>query len=155
MGLAGRRFPDVMLPDARGAPRKVLGAPGSVSLVGIGHSDCGTTRLVIPYLQRIHDRRGSGSSVLLVLQDDAATAGDLLSEIGVDLPVRLESDPYPVSRELGLDTVPTLLLVGRTGNVERASLGFRRDDIEDLAARLGVPPPFFGPGDTAPALRPG
>jgi hypothetical protein len=153
--LAGRPFPEIPLPDLDGTSRAVVGAAGSCTLVAVGHSDCGTTRLVLPYLQRIHERRGPGSSVVLVLQDEPAMARAFLSELHVDLPVRLEPEPYPLSSELGLGTVPTLFLVSSAGLIERASEGFRRAAIEDLAQRLGVPPPLFLPADAAPALRPG
>jgi hypothetical protein len=149
-------FPKVSLPDLDGTSRPVIEAPpGARTLVAVGHSDCGTTRLLLPYVQRMHERRGPGSSVVLVLQDDAATARALLSDLDVDLPVRLEPEPYPLSSELGLATVPTLFLVSSAGLIERASEGFQRAAIEDLAQRLGVPPPFFLPADPAPALRPG
>ena len=153
--LAGRPFPDIALPDLDGASRPVLGAAGSWNLVVIGHSDCGTTRLLVPYLKRMHDRRASGSSVVLVLQDGREEARAFLADLHVDLPVRLEPEPYPLAQELHLETVPTLFLVGPAGLIERGSEGFERAAIEDLAARLGVRPPFFLPEDTAPALRPG
>jgi hypothetical protein len=153
--LAGRPFPHIALPDLDGASRPVLGAAGSWDLVVIGHSDCGTTRLVAPYVQRMHERGGPGSSVVLVLQDESATARAFLSGLDLDLPVRLEPEPYPLSSELGLATVPTLFLLSAAGLIERASEGFQRAAIEDLAQRLGVPPPFFLPADAAPALRPG
>jgi len=151
--LAGRRFPDILLPDLDGTPRPIIGAAGSC--VVIGHSDCNTTRLVAPYVQRMHERVGPGSSVVLVLQDEAAPARAFLSELDLDLPVRLEPDPYPLAQELGLTTVPTLFLVGPTRLVERRSEGFQRAALEDLAQRLGVEATFFLPADTAPPLRPG
>jgi hypothetical protein len=152
--LAGRPFPHIALPDLDGTSRPVLGAAGSW-LVALGHSDCGTTRLLAPYLQRMHERRGPGSSVVLVLQDEPATARAFLSELALDLPVRLEPEPYPLSSQLDLATVPTLFLVSPSGLIERGSEGFQRAAIEDLAQRLGVKAPFFLPADTAPALRPG
>ena len=149
-------FPRVELPDLEGTAGPIVASPpAGRTLVVVGHSDCGTTRLLVPYLKRIHERRGRLSSVVLVLQDDAAAARALLAELGAELPVRLEPDPYPLTQELGLATVPTLLLVDPSGLIERGSEGFERAAIEDLAARLGVRPPFFLPGDTAPALRPG
>jgi len=148
-------FPKVSLPDLDGTSRPVLGAAGSWNLVAVGHSDCGTSRLLLPYVQRLHERRGPGSSVVLILQDDAATARDFLKELALDLPVRLEPEPYALSRELALTTVPTLFLVSPAGLIERGSEGFQRAAIEDLAQRLGVPGPFFVPADAAPALRPG
>jgi hypothetical protein len=154
--LAFPAFPEVSLPDLDGTFRPVIEAPpGARTLVAVGHSDCGTTRLLLPYVQRLHARRGPGSSVVLALQDDAVTARALLKELDLDLPVRLEPEPYALSRELGLSTVPTLFLVSPAGLIEHRSEGFQRAAIEDLAQRLGAPAPFFLPADSAPALRPG
>ena len=157
--LAGRPFPDIALPDLDGKRQDILGASGSgfasVSCVAVGHSECGTTRLAIPCLKRMHDRRGPGASVVLVLQDEAAVARALLAELRAEMPVRLEADPYPLARATGLTTVPTFFLVGPAGRVERVSEGFERAALEELAARLGVPPPLFAAEDSAPALRPG
>jgi hypothetical protein len=150
-------FPKVSLPDLDGTSRAVLNAsPGSRSLIVIGHSECGTTRLLVPYLKRMHDRRTPGTSVILVLQDGPEAARAFLSELeAADLPVRLEPAPYPLSSELQLATVPTLFLVSGAGAIEQGSEGFQRAAIEDLAQRIGVRPPFFLPDDKAPALRPG
>jgi hypothetical protein len=103
----------------------------------------------------MHDRRGPGASVVLVLQDDASAARALLAEVGGTMPVRLEADPYPLAREIGLLTVPTLFLVGPDRRVEQVCEGFERAALEEMAARLGVPRPFFTAEDAAPALRPG
>jgi hypothetical protein len=143
----------MLLQDLDGTPRPIIGAAGSWNLVVIGHSDCNTTRLAAPYVQRMHER--VGTSVVLVLQDEEAPARAFLSELDLDLPVRLEPDPYPLAQELGLTTVPTLFLVGPTGLVERRSEGFQRAILEELAQRLGLQGPFFLPADTAPPLRPG
>jgi hypothetical protein len=148
-----RIFPDVALPDLTGKRQPVLGA--SASCVAIGHSDCGTTRLAIPYLDRMHGRRGPGTAVILVLQDDPSAARALLEEMGAELPVRLESDPYPLARAIGLRAVPTLYLVGPARRVERVCEGFERLALEEMAGRLGVEGPLFTAGDAAPALRPG
>ena len=149
-------FPKVELPDLQGSSAPVVARPPvGRTVVAVGHSDCGTTRLLVPYLKRMHGRRASGSSVVLVLQDGREKARAFLAELRVELPVRLEPEPYPLSRELRLETVPTLFLVGPTGLIEGRSEGFERAAIEDLALRLGVRAPFFLPADTAPALRPG
>ena len=153
--LAGRPFPDVALPGLDGKrQRLVLGASGAC-VIGLGHSECGTTRLTLPYLKRMHDRRGPGASVVVVLQDDAAAARALLAPLPSDLPVRLEGDPYPLARATGLTTVPTLFLIGPERRVERVCEGFERAAIEAMAGRLGIDAPFFDAEDKAPALRPG
>jgi hypothetical protein len=149
-------FPEVELPDLEGSSAPLVARPpAGRTLVAVGHSDCATTRLLVPYLQRMHDRRVSGSSVVLVLQDGRQEARAFLADLHAGLPVRLESEPYPLARALRLETVPTLCLVGAAGLIEGRSEGFERAAIEDLAARLGVAAPFFLPDDRAPALRPG
>ena len=153
--LAGRPFPEIALPDLDGKRQPILGTAGEWVVVAVGHSDCGTTRLALPYLKRMHKRRGQGCAVVLVLQDDAASARALLAGAEADMPVRLEPDPYPLARALGLTTVPTLFLVDPAGVVERAAEGFQRAALEEMAARLGVSGPLFTAGDAAPALRPG
>jgi hypothetical protein len=142
------------LPDLDGKRQPILEAAGSC-VVAVGHGDCGTTRLALPYLIRMHQRRGQGSAVVVVLQDDAASAGALLAGTEADMPVRLDPDPYPLSRELGLTTVPTFYLVDPAGVVVRAAEGFQRAALEEMALRLGVSGPLFTAGDAAPALRPG
>lgn len=150
----GREFPSMSLPDLEGRLRP-LGEAWSrgFALIAIGHSDCRTSGLTLPYVDRIHRRRGARAEVLVVLQDDPAAALEAVS--GLDVPVRLEADPYPLARALKLQTVPTLVLVDASGAVLGVSEGFRRADLEAFAERLGVAGPLFSVEDDAPALRPG
>ncbi len=149
-------FPRLALPDLEGRlrPLEEAWAAGD-ALLFIGHGDCETTRRTLHFVDRIHRRRGGGRRVLLILQDDAGTAHGLVQELGLDAPVRLEEDPYPLAAEVGLTTVPTLFLVGRDGMIARVSEGWSRADVEALASRLGVSPPLITPADQAPAFKPG
>jgi hypothetical protein len=152
MGLPAS-FPEAALPDLAGrvASLDTAWAEGP-ALVILGHRSCKTTRQTLPYLDRMHRR---GGQVLAVLQDDPEAARELLAELDLALPVRLEADPYPVATALGITTVPTLMLVEPSGTIVAASEGFRRDDIEAFAGRLGLAPPLFVAEDKAPAQKPG
>jgi hypothetical protein len=90
-----------------------------------------------------------------VLQDDVQAARELQAELGLSVPIRLEPAPYALAADLRLEAVPTLVLVDSGGRIVRASGGFDREVLQDLAARLGVDGPLFAPGDRAPAFRPG
>jgi hypothetical protein len=149
-------FPDVDLAGLDGgrAPVSAAWARGG-ALIVLGHGDCGTTRLTLPFVDRIHRRRPPTATALAVLQDGVADARALVEELALELPVRLEEEPYPLAAKLGLGTVPTLFLVTPRGRIEAVSEGFRRADLEAFSARLQVPPPLFVSGDEAPALRPG
>jgi hypothetical protein len=152
MGLPAS-FPDAALPDVEGRLARVGEAwAEGPALVILGHRSCKTTRQTLPYVDRIHRR---GGRVLAVLQDDAATARELLGELGLALPVRLEGDPYPLAAALGIVTVPTLLLVEKTGAIAAASEGFARGDIEMFAGRLGLAAPLFAPEDGTLPPKPG
>jgi pimeloyl-ACP methyl ester carboxylesterase len=137
-------FPTLALPGLDGTTR-ALGEAWSEgeALFLIGHRDC------------IHRRRGPGRAVRLILQDDVETAAGLVKDLALEVPVRLEGDPYPVAADLGLIAVPTLFLVGTDGRIAGMSEGFRRADLEAFAARLGAAGPLFVPEDEAPEFRPG
>jgi len=148
-------FPDASLRDLDGAlePLREAWRDGE-ALVLIGHGDCSTTRLALPFFERMHRRRTRGR-LLLVLQDAAAAARRLQSEFDLTLPIRLEPPPYPLAADLGVDAVPTLLLVGRDGRIVRVSEGFDRDAFCSLAEHVGVEGPLFTASDRAPVFRPG
>jgi hypothetical protein len=149
-------FPDVDLAGLDGGRGPVSAAwARGWALIVLGHRDCGTTRLSLPFVDRIHRRRPPTATAVAVLQDGAAEARALVEELALELPVRLEEQPYPLAAKLGLGTVPTLFLVTPRGRIEAVSEGFRRADLEAFSARLQLPPPLFLPGDEAPALRPG
>jgi hypothetical protein len=149
-------FPGTALRDLEGTRRPLSEAwSEGEALVLIGHHECKTTRETLPCLDRMHRRRGPGHAVRLVLQDDAETARGLVKELGLEVPVRLEEDPYPLAADLGLIAVPTLFLVGTDGRIARVSEGFSRADLEGFAERLGVKGPLFVPEDEAPEFRPG
>jgi len=149
----GARFPSMPLPDLDGIPRPLAEAwSRGPALIAIGHSDCRTSMLTLPYLDRIR-ARAPGASVLVVLQDTPAEARQALR--GLALPVLLEPEPHPLAQAIALQTVPTVVLVEPTGVVAAVSEGFRRDDLESFASRLGVSGSLFTPQDEAPRLRPG
>ena len=149
-------FPAVSLRDLDGVERSLADAwKDGDALVVLGHRGCKTTRQTLPYVDRIHRRRGKGHAVLAVLQDDADTARALVSSLDLSVPLVLEADPYPLAAELALVTVPTLFLVNNRGGIESVSEGFSRADLESFADRLDVSGPLFTPEDKAPALRPG
>jgi hypothetical protein len=148
-------FPRVSLPgiDASAPPIGEDWSSGPALLL-IGHSDCPTTRETLLYLDRIHRRRTRGTATA-ILQDDVAAARDLVRELGLELPIRLELDPYALAAAVDLVTVPTIFAVNAEGEITTVSEGLSRADLESFASRLGVEGALFGPEDTVPALRPG
>jgi hypothetical protein len=147
-------FPPLSLPALDGGARDLSRPPGP-TLVALGHGECATTRLLLPYVDRIHRRRAPGTEVVIVLQDTPDDARALVAELGLAAPVLLDPEPWALGRALRATTVPLSLLVAPDGTIERSFPAFRRADVEAAAARLGVPGPVFAADDRAPALRPG
>ena len=153
---AGAAFPDRVVRDPAGGegPLSPAWAAGP-ALIALGHAECGTTRLVLPYVQRLWTRRGAGSSVVLVVQEDAEGARGLAADLGLTLPLRLDETPYPLSRDVGLTAVPSFFLVARDGRVVRSAEGYSRDDLEAFAAALGAAGPLYAADEPGPRHRPG
>jgi hypothetical protein len=149
-------FPAHSLPDLDGVQRPLSAAwSEGPALVFIGHRDCATSRLTLPFVDRLHHRRPDRSSVIAVLQDEPPAARALMSDLGLTMPVLLEAHPYALSAELGLRAAPTLMLVGADGRIVKAAEGFSRADLEAFAEALGITGGLFTPDDTAPPRRPG
>jgi hypothetical protein len=150
-------FPHLSLPDLEGAERPFVTAWAErPAIVLIGHRDCVTTRMALPFVDRIHRRRPAKATVMAILQDEADSARELRHDLELALPVLLEADPYPVAAELGLRSVPTVMLVGTDGRIVRTSEGFRRDELEMMAREIGMAGPLFTDADASvPARRPG
>ena len=149
-------FPTHSLPDLDGVQRPLtMSWSEGPALIVIGHRDCATTRLTLPFVDRLYQRRPAGASVVAVLQDEPAAARALMADLGLTMPVLLEPDPYPLSSELRLRAAPTLMLVGADGLIARSAEGFSRDDLEAFSRAVGIVGPLFSPDDTAPPRRPG
>jgi hypothetical protein len=150
-------FPHLSLPDLEGAERPFVTAWAErPALFLLGHRDCVTTRMTLPFVDRIHRRRPANASVIAILQDEADSARELRHDLELALPVLLEADPYPVAAEVGLRSVPTVVLVGTDGRIARTCEGFRREELEAMARELGMAGPLFTDADAGlPARRPG
>jgi peroxiredoxin len=151
----GAAFPSPALLDEHGREARLSAAwAEGEALIAVGHSGCRTTRLALPYVDRLHQRRAPGARVVAVLQDTPEDARALRDDLRLELPLWLEPDPYPLAAALGLTLVPTLFVVGRDGRVAAVCEAFRRAELESFAARWGAAP-LFEADDPAPALRPG
>jgi hypothetical protein len=149
-------FPDWTLPDVEGVDAALSQAwAAGPALVLIGHRTCKTTRETLPWLDRLHRRRGDNATVVAVLQDDPATARELIAAQGLQVPVRLEADPYPFAAALALTTVPTLFAIDAGGATVGVSEGLRRADLEAFGRHLGVEGELFTAEDKVPAGKPG
>jgi hypothetical protein len=154
----GTVFPTEQLRTADGQP--VL-PPNRETLYAVFHTECPTSELAWPYLERLHRLGGAhGLRVVGVSQDAPGPTEEFLRGLGVCAEVLYDPEPWNVSEALELSSVPAFALVGHDGLVRDLVAGFQREKIEGFAARSadlsGRPRAgFFRPEENVPAIRPG
>jgi peroxiredoxin len=124
---------------------------------------CPVCQFAFPYLERLYKAYGeSGKFTLIgISQNDASETQAFNRSHGVTFPVLLDDTrKYPVSNAYGLTNVPSLFLVSPEGEVELSSVGWSKQDFEELNRRLAEvsgasPAKLFQAGEKVPDYKPG
>jgi peroxiredoxin len=160
---AGTKAPDISLAAVDGKTFSVQDAlkKGPV-LAAFFKVSCPVCQYTFPYLERLHKAHGDQKITIVgISQDDKRNTNAFLKEYGVTFPTLLD-DPssYAVSNAYGLTTVPTLFLIGQDGKIEISSVGWVKQEIEDLNRKLAdfqktPAPTLFKPGEEIRDFRAG
>ena len=160
---AGNKAPDFSLPALDGGRFSLQDAldKGPV-LVAFFKVSCPVCQYTFPYLERIYKSHGAKKVTIVgVSQNDQRETAAFLKEYGVTFRTLLE-DPngYVVSNAYGLTNVPTLFLIGQDGQIEISSVGWVKQDVEDINRKLAdvqqTPPvAIFNPGEEVRDFRAG
>jgi len=160
---AGTRAPEIALPTADGGKFALSEARkrGPV-IAAFFKSSCPVCQFTLPYLQRIFQAYPRGKATLVaVSQDDKKTTLAFSKEYGITFPVALDdTDRYPVSNAYGLTSVPSIFLIQPDGQITLSSVGWYRQDIEEvnkvMAEAAGKPlVPVFQPSENVPDFKAG
>lgn len=125
---------------------------------------CPTCQFTFPFIERIYQQLRKagfeGVQVWGVSQDDASHTQQFAKEYGVTFPLLIDDEPYEISREYGLNYVPTLFLIAPDGRVEFTGDGFSKSDLLAIHKRLAEhgsvkPPAIFQPAEKVPEFKPG
>jgi peroxiredoxin len=123
---------------------------------------CPVCQYALPYFERLYQAHGSGKvSFVAISQDDQRNTAAFLKEYGITFRTLLD-DPkdYAVSNAYGLTNVPTWFLIQQDGTVEMSSVGWVKQDIEDLNRKLSTaeqtsPSSLFHAGEDVRDFRAG
>jgi peroxiredoxin len=123
---------------------------------------CPVCQYAFPFFERLHQAYGRQSvTVVGISQDNARDTAAFLKEYGVTFPILLD-DPkgYAVSNAYGLTNVPTLFLIEKDGTIEASIVGWVKQEMEQVnaklaAARQGALLPLFKPGEDVRDFRAG
>ena len=124
---------------------------------------CPVCQFTFPFLQRLYERYGSDDVTFLgISQDDAKATAGFAKQYGITFPIALDEKEkgYPASNAYGLTNVPTIFLIDADGTVSISSMGFVKNDLEQIAAQLAerrkiAPAALFHANESVPANRPG
>ncbi len=160
----GTKAPDFSLP--------IIGEGGKFSLqdalqqgpvlLAFFKVSCPTCQYTFPFLERIHRAHGDKKVAIVgISQNNQSDTAAFLKEYGVTFRTLLD-DPngYAVSNAYGLTNVPTLFLIGQDGQIEISSVGWVKQEIEDINRKLAaagrIPPiSIFKPGEEVRDFRAG
>ena len=154
----GEQAPAFELPDLEGGRHRREAGP---ALAVFWKPTCATCDLAFPYLQRLAEAYTTDRWQLLAIsQDGAEASGEFARRYGLTMPVLIEDEGWPVSQQYDPEATPTLFLIGPDGTVEMTSVGFSKEDLNEisrrLAGHLGETPQIIAEEDDGnPIFRPG
>ncbi|MHB8755631.1 MAG: peroxiredoxin family protein, partial [Candidatus Acidiferrales bacterium] len=98
---------------------------------------CPVCQFTFPFLERMYESYGDSKvSFWGVSQDNPHDTKEFLDEYGVKFPTLIDADGYKVTKQYGLTNVPTIFLIQPNGHVQTASVGFAKNDLEEIAAQV-------------------
>jgi len=158
----GTLAPDFSLPTTDGKSFSLRDSLSNAPVVlAFFKVSCPTCQYTFPFLERIHKIYGGRFAIIGVSQNDKKDTVAFIKEYGVTFPVLLEDiKSYPVSNAYGLTTVPSIFWIDQDGSIELTTVGWARQDIEDIHRRAAdilqrEPVPLFRPEETVADFRAG
>ncbi len=98
---------------------------------------CPVCQYAFPFLQRIYEAHGKKNVTILgISQNEKKDTAGFIKEYGITFPVLLdETSSYPASNAYGLTNVPTIFWIAPDGEIEISSVGWVRQEMEEVNQR--------------------
>lgn len=150
----GTHAPDFRLPQLNGGEislREI--AANGPALIAFFKISCPVCQLTFPFIERIHTP--AKLPVYGISQNDADDTRGFAQRFGVNFPVLLDTKQsgFAISNAFGISSVPTMFLIERDGTISRVFVGWRKQEIDWLAAKAGVS--AFRKGENLPEWKAG
>lgn len=125
-------FPDIVMVDASGAPQRLSGFRGAVTVLNFWATWCGPCRYELPELQRLSNQLGGQGLVIIAVNVDGpgAQVERFVKNSGLTLPVLYIDGRTQAA--LGIDRIPFTVVVDKEGKAVRAYPGYSAAAMRDL-----------------------
>src|SRR4030067_2228347 len=135
---SGKIAPDFKLPATEGKFYTLKEALGkNITLVVFYKDTCPTCQFAMPFVERIYQAyKEKGLAVLGIEQDDKQRTIEFSRQYGLTFPALLDLENYKTSYAYGIDTVPTIFLVDKNGEILLTSVGFVKDEMTELSKKI-------------------
>jgi peroxiredoxin len=151
MLVPGDRAARLDLPDAESGESVTDPWSDGPVVLAFFKTTCPVCQMAAPKVQALAE---SGVRVVAVGEDPPADIRSYTDRYGQKVTTLSEPAPYAVSDAYGLDTVPSLFLVGGDGTVRDAVVSWDRDEWNRFAEAAGGNA-VSQEGDGLPPFRPG
>jgi len=160
---AGTEAPQFELPTMDGSRFSLQQALSRGPVLAVFFKiSCPVCQYALPYFERIYKAHGQKNvSIIGVSQNEKNDTAQFMKKYGITFPVLLDdTKTFPVSNAYGLTNVPTSFWIAEDGSIEISSVGWARQEFEEMASRAaastGDPPkPVFQPTEQIADFRPG
>lgn len=151
--------PDFELPLYAGGPSRFHSPDSGTSVLLFYKYSCPTCQLAVPYLQKIYDAYGDAFRIFAVAQDGPENTENFRKEYKITIPTFLDTNPYAVSHQYELRTVPTVFILNPEYKILYAGEGFIKQDLlnlaDILAEKSGREQIDLFENDPVPEMKPG
>jgi peroxiredoxin len=157
--IKGAKAPSVDLEGIDGQRYNLSLAISSTGLVVLAFFkvSCPTCQYTLPFLERLHQRHQS-RNIWGISQDDLSASQAFAREYNLTLPILLDAG-LSATVNYDLTIVPSIFLLNKDLSIEQTIVGFDRDQMEQLNARLAEASrpvtALFSVSDNAPPAKPG
>ena len=161
--IAGAKAPSFELPAMDGSTFSLQDALSRGPVLAIFFKiSCPVCQYAFPFFERIYKAYGGKQLTIVgISQNDKSDTAAFLRKFGLTFPVLLDdTKTYPASNAYGLTNVPTAFWISEAGAIEISSVGWSRQDFEQMAgkaaaATASVPMPIFERKETIADFRAG
>jgi peroxiredoxin len=160
---AGKQAPQFELPAIDGSKFNLQEALARGPVLAVFFKiSCPVCQYALPYYERVYKTYGKGKlSIVGVSENEKKDTAEFMKRYGLTFPMLLDdTKTYPASNAYGLTNVPSAFWISQDGEIEISSVGWSRQDFEEMVKRAaafdGRPvQPVFQPNERIADFRAG